>query len=575
MNISKPYRVIIKIFVGVILLGSVLFAHERDSYAQESVISDLCNYLPIFSANVEFIDSGKGCSYQITREFIGWDTPLTGPTGNTFDLAAIDYDNDGDTDLIESTVNQTDFFYENNGSADPTTWVRTAAFTDPVSSSYTSDIEILDINDDGWDDVVLARYGSTGNNNLYYLNNQDSPDTWTHVLAFGTGTTYDINFGDINGDNLLDAVVANISNGQNYAYLNNGGSPETWTSDPAFGTGHSYGMAIGDLDGDGLNDVVVGNGGYYSQQNYVYLNNGGTPDTWTLTNLGSALSDHTQNVIVYDYNNDNKNDVIVLNGNNTESWQNYVIESNGNSPNTWTRRSLLGTSSSRDYDIADVTLDGYDDLIIANYGGHQNMLVSFLPTYTISTPFGSGNTSAVLIADMDNDGDLDVIIGNLAETNTYYPAITGHLSSGSISFNVDFQDTGNISHLIITVTDETPPNTNITYSVFHSDCTSPYDNYQQMDDIDGSIVIDNPVLQEDSICLVADLFSTDPSQTPILSQMQFDLIPFNDDEPTDTLVDTGFPMYHIWFVSMFIIAVISGNRIHDTFCNATKITLWR
>ena len=37
-------------------------------------------------------------------------------------------------------------------------------------------------------------------------------------------------------------------------------------------------LAIGDLTGDGLPDVVVGN---YAEQNYVLVNNGGSPDTWS------------------------------------------------------------------------------------------------------------------------------------------------------------------------------------------------------------------------------------------------------------------------------------------------------
>jgi hypothetical protein len=101
----------------------------------------------------------------------------------------------------------------------------------------------------------------------------DGTGAFIYHGSFGTGASYGLATGDVDGDGDLDAVIAKSSDQPETVWLNDGTgrlTPHPMT--PTFGAGDSYGIALGDLNGDGDLDAVVANGN--GQLQTTWLNDG-------------------------------------------------------------------------------------------------------------------------------------------------------------------------------------------------------------------------------------------------------------------------------------------------------------
>ena len=135
----------------------------------------------------------------------------------------------------------------------------------------TMDIAAEDINGDGLVDLVVANFGEPSR--LYLNNGTDDP--FNEVIPIEIGNpdfTTSVAVGDIDNDNDLDIIFGNTGpfefaegGSRNTLYLNNGtvNNPFDGVS-PLFITNDSdftEDIALADIDGDGFLDVVAGNDG--------------------------------------------------------------------------------------------------------------------------------------------------------------------------------------------------------------------------------------------------------------------------------------------------------------------------
>lgn len=270
--------------------------------------------------------------------------------------------------------------------------------------------------------------------------------------------SYDARFSDLNQDGFLDLVVVN-RNESNRLYLNEGAAllgqfrpvsdaaasglaavsamnPVNPLTDPFDSLG-SRAVEVGDLDGDGDDDVFVVNANAGAQPNQVFVNQGGNQggqpgDMLALTADDSVdLLGISYGLDLGDLDNDGDLDAFICNRNEV----NHLLRNDslpGGGPK-FTRvvgtavdldqSGYLGTpvyGDSYDCDIADLDDDGDADIVVVNRV--QRNLIYLATTaapHLLDDPAGAydritqgpvqvdrGNTRAVAVADIDVYGPL-------------------------------------------------------------------------------------------------------------------------------------------------------------------------
>lgn len=280
-----------------------------------------------------------------------------------------------------------------------------------------------DINRDGWLDFVVANGNDMARERVaVYFSNagvlQMTPG-WQSNEARYHGH---IAVGDINQDGWTDVAVAVLwsEGGPGVkVYLNQNGTlsnSQSWASANSF---YGWHVALGDPDADGDLDLLVGSSDAYGSgrwPNYIFFNNGGTLETtpsWQTADTRNL--DHME---FCDVDDDGDLDIVAI-GSQTANWiyrNHYGVINQTPDWNSVDNANQMANTLA----IGDVSGDGRPDLVmsdnnqISNGSGRFKLYRGtrygiFEPTYSWS--YFDGYVSAVALADVNNDGRLDLTTG--------------------------------------------------------------------------------------------------------------------------------------------------------------------
>ncbi|MBI1375800.1 MAG: hypothetical protein GC159_24080, partial [Phycisphaera sp.] len=245
--------------------------------------------------------------------------------------------------------------------------------------------------------VTIAPPGGFG---IFGSTNQD----------FGASATMTVAAQDVDGDGDVDILEGNSpAFGDDSRLWLNDGTGVFVDSGLSLGTTDVRGYALGDTDGDGDVDIVVANGSM--QPNRVLLNTG----TGAFFNSGQTLgTDETFTVALGDVDGDGDLDIADGNSNGP----NRIWLNNGAGVFTDSGQVLVdnsfGVESTFSVALADLDNDGDLDIVYGSFGPNRVWLNDGSGVFTnTEQDLGAvgARTYEIAVGDVDDDGDLDIVDG--------------------------------------------------------------------------------------------------------------------------------------------------------------------
>lgn len=251
------------------------------------------------------------------------------------------------------------------------------------------------------------------------------------------GNTYGIAISDIDNDGEEEAYLIDLLN-KNKLYLNI--PPDTYTTDittergligkekntnnRSFETILDIGITCGDIDEDGDEDFVVA---YLDGTNCLFLNNGDGYFKDATEEFGLALNMwRSECVILGDINNDGYLDLFATSF--LKSNRLFLNDHGIKFTDVTNGSGLRSNGTSVTACFGDVNDDGYLDLYVGNWMNENKMYINngdgTFKDFTEESGVGCNSdikkTNSVMFADFDNDGDLDLFVGNRGSRNNLF-----------------------------------------------------------------------------------------------------------------------------------------------------------
>lgn len=373
-------------------------------------------------------------------------------------IAIFDYDNDGFLDVAIASAHGATNLYHNNGDGTFTD-MSVGSGLDKCVNSFA--LTVGDYDNDGFPDLFVTRLGFYAGECQLFHNNGDG--TFTDVTAkaglkvWGPGFT--ASWVDYDGDGFLDLFIANNLGGlferktPNRLFHNNGDGTFTEATDKAglSTIWPTIGGAWGDYDNDGRPDLFLSNGLGRSQ---LYHNNGDGTFTDVSEKAGVSQLGFGSPAFFWDFDNDGWMDIAQFEWSDHEdviyTMKNGEGPPDGNPMRVFKNNrdgsfkevsreiGLNGCWGTMSGNAADINNDGYLDIILGNGSPKMDRMEPMIVmendghkfrnvTFAAGFPF-TGKSHGVNIADLFGDGRMSIMVaaggaypGDLLTMGVYIP----------------------------------------------------------------------------------------------------------------------------------------------------------
>ena len=294
-----------------------------------------------------------------------------------------------------------------------------------TTSDTSANASVGDLNGDGNLDILLVKGRHWPLMSRVLLGDGRGHFPIAYNLGANPYRSYSGRLVDIDGDGDLDVVLSNDTPDPKVIYLNDGKGH--------FHLGPSYGRAewetrnasVADLNGDGQPDIIVANRTDKNPANYICLNKGkATFDSDCIPFSHESATTITQ----ADFNRDGLIDLVVP---NRDGGQSYVYLGGAKAVYSKLKRIPFGPPDAeiRMAEVADFDRDGSQDIVAIDekrgvfiYFGQKDGMFSA----GVALSNGKVSPYALAVSDLNGDGKMDIIVGNVEAPSTIYFNGSGH-----------------------------------------------------------------------------------------------------------------------------------------------------
>ncbi len=390
--------------------------------------------------------AGIAASLGVALPARGADVPFTEHVISTvadraWSVFAMDVDGDGHMDVLSASANDgTIAWYESDGGSPPN-------FTEHListSADFPVSVFATDLDGDGDTDVLSA--SNFDRKIAWYQNDGGSPPGFTERVISTTANGANSVFAtDVDGDGHTDVLSASRNDDKIAWYQSDGGSPPGFTEQVISITANGANFVFAtDLDGDGDTDVLSTSN--FDNKIAWYENDGGSPPGFT-ERVISTTANGANSVFATDVDGDGDTDILSASvGSDTIAWH----ENDGGLPPTFTERVISSTAlGARSVFATDVDGDGDLDVLSASQldnkiawhesdGGSPPAFTERVISLSALQPL------SVFAADMDGDGDTDVLSASQNDDTIAWYENTTPLCGNALLNPGEACDDGNI-----------------------------------------------------------------------------------------------------------------------------------